>query len=353
MAETGVWSDSVTKAAIADWAFGHDLYKFRMNVFNWHLGNDNGWAGDFEKYINNYIAKVFGMEVCKTVDVSNKKIVQNPLSALFGRSFGCSYWEGQLTWIDRREKNPYLNDTIQYHEMLDWRDRRVYKTIQINMQFIKTNDNGDYMFYSYAPWMAENLDFEYRVNGKPYGSYCYKDDCDSDTSKAYGRYYTWGAAMDSAGLYSAGGKNCGRNKLCNAASQVQGICPEGWHIPTQSEFNDLVTYVLDTEYNMSPTHNSLALRSHSSWKEGKENGTEYLGNGDDCLGFSAIATGSRQGDGRFDDQGRNTRFWSSVEGGSTTDDAYTMQLFNGNTTIFVGSWMKYVGMNIRCVKNEN
>ena len=353
MAETGVWSDSVTKAAIADWAFGHDLYKFRMNVFNWHLGNDNGWAGDFEKYINNYIAKVFGMEVCKTVDVSNKKIVQNPLSALFGRSFECSSWAGQLTWIDRREKNPYLNDTIQYHEMLDWRDRRVYKTVQINMEFIKTNDDGDYMFYSHAPWMAENLDFEYRVNGKPYGSYCYKDDCDSDTSKAYGRYYTWGAAMDSAGLYSAGGKNCGRNKLCNAASQVRGICPEGWHLPTQSEFKDLVTYVLDTEYNMSPTHNSLALRAHSSWKEGKENGSQYLGNGDDCLGFSAIATGSRKGDNQYADQGRNTRFWSSTEGGSTTDDAYTMQLFNANPTIFVGSWMKYVGMNIRCVKNEN
>ena len=102
--------------------------------------------------------------------------------------------------------------------MKDSRDGKTYKTVTIGSQ----------------TWMAENLNYEYKVEGESYGNYCNTDDC-----KIYGRFYTWAAAMDSAGVYSLNGKECGKGKTCSPNYPVQGICPKGWHLPDTTEWKTL------------------------------------------------------------------------------------------------------------------
>jgi uncharacterized protein (TIGR02145 family) len=101
-----------------------------------------------------------------------------------------------------------LEDQVGTSEsLLDTRDGQVYATTIIGMQ----------------TWMAENLNFE-----PASGSFCYNDsikNCDT-----YGRLYTWAAAMGGAPSSST-------------PSGVQGVCPEGWHVPSDVEWEKLAKYV--------------------------------------------------------------------------------------------------------------
>lgn len=105
---------------------------------------------------------------------------------------------------------------VSYGEMTDSRDGRTYKTITLEGR----------------TWMAENLNFEYIVDGSSYGNKCAEEDCGQK-----GRLYTWAAAMDSAGVFSNEGLGCGNLTACYPYKKVRGICPEGWHIPRDCEFD--------------------------------------------------------------------------------------------------------------------
>ena len=104
----------------------------------------------------------------------------------------------------------------------DSRDGQTYKTVTIGTQ----------------TWMAQNLNYAYTDVPYKQGNYtsdstswCYKDD--ANNCSKYGRLYTWVAAMDSVGTWSTNGKGCGYNKTCSPTYPVRGICPEGWHLPTE------------------------------------------------------------------------------------------------------------------------
>ena len=128
--------------------------------------------------------------------------------------------------------------------MKDSRDGQTYKTITIGDQ----------------TWMAENLNFlnpnersfytcpSPEIDGKcsndllnVYPSYCAYDN--SSYCSKYGRLYFWSAAMDSAGNYSTNGLGCGYGVHCKPKYPVRGICPAGWHLPTEEEWKKLDTLV--------------------------------------------------------------------------------------------------------------
>ena len=155
----------------------------------------------------------------------------------------------------------------------DERDGQTYRMVKIGNQV----------------WMAENMNYETA------GSYCYND-ADSNCTK-YGRLYTWAAAMDSAGTWSANGKGCGYKKTCSPTYPVRGVCPEGWHLPTQAEWKALFTAVGD-----SSTVGKM-LKSISGWNDS--------GNGTDSYAFSALPAG--YWDGYYTYEGSAAFFWSSTE----------------------------------------
>ena len=319
MATDSVWNNDrakALKAELADWAFGQLLPKFRKNVEGWHLGD--GKVGDFEKYINNFIATTFGIDTCGSSVNTKAMPVTNPQSRFYRRSYAClqpDYLVGMTfthpDWIEIRSENPYLNPVMytedasfKYYQMIDMRDRKVYTVIEYMAEM------DDYT--AYFNWMAENLDFDYRVNGESYGTDCYRDDCLSDSSRAFGRYYSWAAAMDSAGLYSTDGAGCGSSfKLCNVSNHVRGVCPEGWHLPKKEDIEILLDYVAQDYPDDAP---GLALRSKNAW-------TENPISGYDELGLSFVPSGTRQPNtsGKFAFVGSNFFMWTStqdaVEGG--------------------------------------
>lgn len=123
----------------------------------------------------------------------------------------------------------------KYGELLDIRDSQVYRTIEIGEQ----------------TWMAQNLNFEYKYGFSSfytvYENICY-DEKEENCSK-YGRLYTWAAAVDSIGLYSDNCKGCGNGSFETASVPARGVCPEGFHLPSKSEFEGMqLTDVLYAGY---------------------------------------------------------------------------------------------------------
>ena len=196
--------------------------------------------------------------------------------------------------------------------LTDSRDGQTYKIVTIGSQ----------------TWMAENLNY------KTDNSYCY-DDKASNCSK-YGRLYTWAAAMDSAGTWSANGNGCGYGKTCSPTYPVRGVCPTGWHLPTQTEWNTLFTAV------GGQSTVGTKLKSTSGWYSG--------GNGTDDYSFSVLPTGDRFYNGSYNSEGNDALFWSSTENNSNY--AYYMGLYYYDDDADLYYNDKDFGFSVRCVKDE-
>jgi len=133
--------------------------------------------------------------------------------------------------------------------LTDSRDKKSYKTIKIGSQV----------------WMAENLNYD--REGVCYGN-------DPANCQKYGRLYNWKTALS--------------------------VCPKGWHLPTDAEWENLVQFVGGSEVagNM--------LKSSSGWEEND-------GNGEDKFGFSALPGGYGNSGGSFYGVGDGGIWWSATE----------------------------------------
>ena len=195
--------------------------------------------------------------------------------------------------------------TIVCDEMVDERDGHVYQTIGIKSQM----------------WMAENLNYADSVN---YPSMLGRNWCldDKDSCARYGRRYTWSAAIDSA-YWSEQGITCGYGEpFCNLPNKVQGICPEGWHIPKKSEY--------------------IPHAECSTNCPGK------IVSSDDEYGFSPILSVGVYRDGNFDLNLDNAYFWSaSDQGGGSYASCWSVFPRDGAIT-----GQKNEGISVRCVKDE-
>ena len=218
----------------------------------------------------------------------------------------------------------------------DARDGKVYNTTLIGDQC----------------WMKENLN--YYVDN----SFCYDDSvamCD-----IYGRLYTWDAAM------------AGSSSSNNVPSGVQGVCPTGWHLPSDAEWQIMVDYLMD-EYDLPNENiivNSLgnALKScrqinsplggacdtyeHPRWEDGYHEDFYVTHFGTDDFGFSGYPAGTRGYLDVFRYLGYSARWWSSTE---TTSDPETGALCRGMNNnygfIRLMGGDKNHGLSIRCIRD--
>ena len=194
-----------------------------------------------------------------------------------------------------------------YGSVTDSRDNKVYKTIVIGDQ----------------TWMAENLNY----SDSYYQSSCYKSS--EDSCSKYGRYYTWTVAMDGGGRFSNKGLYCGYDKTCTPIYPVRGICPEGWHLPSSSEWETLYSAMGSSPYAMQ-------AQGFVKWYKAT-----------DDYGFSALPLGFYDGETCVC---ANTEFWSSSE--SSYYNAYYWSL--GASTACLsnsGNGNKEFGKLVRCLKD--
>jgi uncharacterized protein (TIGR02145 family) len=152
-----------------------------------------------------------------------------------------------------KEENPRSDETPDFttSAMTDERDGQSYKIVKIGKQW----------------WMAENLNYY-----TPSGSWYYNNDS-INYSKPYGRLYLWNTIMDGAASSD------------NNPSKVRGISPKGWHIPSASEWEQLLNYLRGCGLNVD----DLKEAGTEHWPEPNAGTNRTL--------FNAIPTGTVYNDG--------------------------------------------------------
>jgi uncharacterized protein (TIGR02145 family) len=198
-------------------------------------------------------------------------------------------------------------------------------------------------------WMAENLKYLPQVdavaNGSLYGKYYYvyaytpsgaSEAEEIANAKAttnyqtYGVLYNWHAAMDASASSATN------------PSGVQGVCPDGWHLPSDAEWTELSDFVdLDNDGDASNSNEGTSLKATSGWNSD--------GNGTDDYGFSALPGGYRNFDGYFDYVGNNGHWWSATELNSS--DAYNRILRYSYSDMYRGYYDKIFGFSVRCLQD--
>lgn len=186
----------------------------------------------------------------------------------------------------------------------DERDGNIYHTVLIGDQC----------------WMKENLNYAAEL------SVCYDEYYEGDIfCESYGRLYSWEWAM------------AGQESSNTIPSGVQGVCPAGWHLPSDAEWQILLEYLMD-EHGLSnewceldgvakalkscrqvnsPLGEPCATEDHPRWDDFYNDECHHTFYGSDDFGFSALPGGrSFDGDGYYD-LGTHAYWWSSTmtEGG--------------------------------------
>lgn len=179
----------------------------------------------------------------------------------------------------------FLN--AQSDTLIDTRDGKVYKTIQIGQQ----------------TWMAENL------NLKIEKSYCYANKVEN--CETYGRLYRW-----------------------EVASQA---CPDGWHLPTDKEWQ-----TLEKELGMT----EVELAKENSWR-GSDQATKLMLDSTVC--FNMLLGGYRNPPANNFLIGMQSFFWTASDRGT---HAWYRQMRDGSGQIFRRTQPKSWAMSVRCVKDE-
>ena len=214
---------------------------------------------------------------------------------------------------DAKNTTPYEdclahNDKIyNYGTFTDARDGETYRTIQIGDQI----------------WMAENLRFKAKDS--------YAPDNEESNVKKFGRLYTWTSALDIPSEFSEQSPAKDIEMYRKMKDQnYRGIAPEGWHIPSNKEWEQLLS-------NLSEKSNGSELRSACFWQNP----------GYDSFGFFALPAGYRFDNGTFNHFGRRARFWSKDEYGKS--NAFRLGLTDNSVDI--EGVYRSDAVSIRCVKN--
>ena len=201
--------------------------------------------------------------------------------------------------------------------MTDDRDGQVYKTVKIGNQV----------------WMAQNLN--YFTSDMSYRASCHggkTQHCD-----VAGRLYTWAVAMDSVKKAKDGVYACGDGKICTSTENYQGICPDGWHLPTKAEWDSLLSFV-----GGMPAASKI-LKSRVGWNND--------GNGLDVVGFSALPAGDEfDGTGAYRNEGLGTSFWSVTEYYSV--GAQVLRLSYNDEASTASYDLKERSLSIRCINDD-
>jgi uncharacterized protein (TIGR02145 family) len=207
----------------------------------------------------------------------------------------------------------------------DPRDGKVYITVIIGDQ----------------EWMAENLAYLPSVNmvadgsEDAAGSYYYVYGYDgtnvadakaTDNYATYGVLYNWTAAMD------------GEASSTTNPRGIQGVCPAGWHLPSEAEWTELTNYLGGT----GVAGGKLKETGTTHWNYPNTGATNETG-------FTALPGGNRDRNGAFYNIGGNGNWWSATEGYAS--NVWYRYVSNDLSAVFSTNYVKEGGLSVRCVRD--
>jgi uncharacterized protein (TIGR02145 family) len=166
-------------------------------------------------------------------------------------------------------------------------------------------------------------------------AFCWYDNTISN-GYTYGGLYTWSAAMHG---YDPGITNPGI---------IQGVCPDGWHLPDDAEWKKLEMFLGMSQatadgkdWRGTDEGGKLKFDGAQYWKAPNTGATNESG-------FNALPGGWRHGDGVFKNFWISARFWSSTR---TGDYAWIRGLDNNSSGIYRNFAGLYEGHSVRCIKD--
>jgi uncharacterized protein (TIGR02145 family) len=209
--------------------------------------------------------------------------------------------------------------------------------------FIDSRDGNEYNWVQIGDqvWMAENLAYLPSVNmvadgsEDAAGSYYYVYGYDgtnvtdakaTDNYTTYGVLYNWTAAMD------------GEASSTTNPSGIQGVCPTGWHLPSDAEWIELTDYLGGEEF----AGGKLKETGTTHWASPNAGATNETG-------FTALPGGFRHYDGDFYGIGNYGNWWSSTE--NNTLYAYNRLLYYNYYGLNNFDNSKMIGFSVRCVRD--
>ncbi|MCK5137396.1 MAG: hypothetical protein KAR19_16550 [Bacteroidales bacterium] len=220
---------------------------------------------------------------------------------------------------------------------------------------VKDYDDNIYQIVTIGDqiWMQENLKVTHYSDGTEIQlvesvsewdaliqtdkAYCWYDN-NSSNGNTYGALYTWGAAMNGASSSTAN------------PSDVQGVCPKGWHLPSDDEWKQLEMYL---GMSQEEADKYSAYRGTDEGGKLKETGTTHWSSPNTGAtnesGFTALPAGRRTNTGIFVNLTTHTEFWTTSQNNS--NDAWYHSLNYNYEQVYRGDHYKNTGLSVRCVKD--
>lgn len=229
-----------------------------------------------------------------------------------------------------------LNPSLSYGTVADY-DGNNYATLEIGDQ----------------TWMAENLRVTHYADGAAIPqiteeseweqmdfsteAYCWYDNLDENRD-VYGGLYTWAAAVYASSLGDS------------VPAQIQGVCPDGWHLPGDQEWKNLETFLGMTQEQADKPD----WRGTDEGGQVKERGFSHWdvpnSGGDNSSGFTVLPAGFRSPKGGFYSQGQDAGFWTMDEA-DLNGKAWYRTISYSKEKIYRHYNDKKIGLSVRCVKD--
>jgi len=199
-----------------------------------------------------------------------------------------------LSWYGNKLMTESISETHGtlseiYETFTDDRDGNTYRVITIGGK----------------RWTAENLNYQTD------SSWCYNDDISN--CEKYGRLYNWHKAII--------------------------VCPSGWHLPTETEWDELV------ETAGGKKMAAKKLKARKGWHGMRNNGT-------DDFGFSALPGGQRNISCYFTDIGEFGGWWVWAERDGYGHHGRFRSIHNDNNEVLETLFFKEDGFSVRCVADS-
>ncbi len=277
-----------------------------VGIFNLNIGQGSVISGNFSDIdwgADNYFLKV-AMDVTggsNYVDMGTTQLLSVPYS-LYTASIYVHYSNDTLYIGDQyviiSGGGPSPGTVTDY-------DGNVYETIVIGTQ----------------TWLKQNLRSLHYADGSTIDEvYAYEDN--EAYVSDYGRLYTWNAVM----------------KLSKDASgRAQGVCPDGWHVPSKAEGETLEAFLgghMQAGGKMKET-------GFTYWEDPNTGATNESG-------FSARGAGNMSQNGDYFNLKEAFKMWTSTENGI---QSIRMQIMNSSASTAFGTKPRTMGFSVRCIKD--
>ena len=240
-----------------------------------------------------------------------------------------------LPFKEKFKIDSVFNEEKTYGSFEDPRDGQIYRTI-----VIKTKSATSPEFEVFA----QNLNYGSQVNlgasvfdDNKVEKFCYDDDpwyCDNYFGGLYSWSETFGLPRACDSVWTGTTSNCPDSIATGIDSdfdwdylQIQGICPEGWHVMNENEWRAMIR-------GEESAYRSISLASE----------------GVNSNGFSALFGGGGYNDQkgcRYDHVGEYGRYWLPKE----NSDQVAFEIFLDKSEWNIARLGKVYGLSVRCVKD--